>query len=318
MALPEDIAKYKDTYKVGWEAIRKARYQKMSQLGLIDPARTPLSKRFQDDLTWEANPDKEWDAQAMAVHAAMIDRMDQGIGRMISALRKNGQLDNTLILFLSDNGASPENCAAYGPGFDRPSETRDGRKIVYDLKKQILPGPQTSYASIGQRWANVANTPYQYWKAESYEGGVHTPLVAFWPAGITAPKGSYSAQVGHVMDFMRTFVELTGAKYPATYKGHPITPTTGISLVPSFQGKASAGHVSLFNEHFGARYARSGHWKLVSASRDTTWHLFNLATDRTETQDVAVHHPDKVRQLAFEWHQWARRHQVFPKPGKKN
>lgn len=318
MALPEDIAKYKDTYKVGWEAIRKARYQKMSQLGLIDPARTPLSKRFQDDLTWEANPDEEWDAQAMAVHAAMIDRMDQGIGRMISALRKNGQLDNTLILFLSDNGASPENCAAYGPGFDRPSETRDGRKIVYDLKKQILPGPQTSYASIGQRWANVANTPYQYWKAESYEGGIHTPLVAFWPAGITAKKGSYNAQVGHVMDFMRTFVELTGAKYPATYKGHPITPTTGISLVPSFQGKASAGHVSLFNEHFGARYARSGHWKLVSASRDTTWHLFNLATDRAETQDVAVHHPDKVRQLASEWHQWARRHQVFPKPGKKN
>lgn len=318
MALPEDIAKYKDTYKVGWEAIRKARYQKMSQLGLIDPARTPLSKRFQDDLTWEANLDKEWDAQAMAVHAAMIDRMDQGIGRMISALRKNGQLDNTLILFLSDNGASPENCAAYGPGFDRPSETRDGRKIVYDLKKQILPGPQTSYASIGQRWANVANTPYQYWKAESYEGGVHTPLLAFWPAGITAKKGSYSAQVGHVMDFMRTFVELTGAKYPATYKGHPITPTTGISLVPSFQGKASAGHVSLFNEHFGARYARSGHWKLVSASRDTTWHLFNLATDRTETQDVAAQHPDKVRQLASEWHQWARMHQVFPKPGKKN
>ncbi|GAB4040747.1 arylsulfatase [Spirosoma gilvum] len=317
MALPEDIAKYKDTYKVGWEAIRKARYQKMTKLGLIDPAKTPLSKRWQDDQTWEANPDKEWDAQAMAVHAAMIDRMDQGIGRIIKALRETGQLDNTLILFLSDNGASPENCAAYGPGFDRPSETRDGRKIVYDLKKQIMPGAQTSYASIGQRWANVANTPYQYWKAESYEGGVHTPLVAFWPAGITAKKGSYSAQVGHVMDFMNTFVELAGAKYPATYKGKAITPTTGISLVPSFQGKATAGHGSLFNEHFGARYARSGNWKLVSASRDTTWHLFDLATDRTETQDVAAQHPDKVRQLASEWQQWAKTHQVFPKPGKK-
>jgi arylsulfatase A-like enzyme len=318
MALPEDIAKYKDTYTSGWDAIRKARYQKMSKMGLIDPAKTKLSDRWQNELTWENNPDKAWDAQAMAVHAAMIDRMDQGIGRMIKALRETGQLDNTLILFLSDNGASPENCAAYGPGFDRPSETRDGRKIVYDLKKQIMPGLQTSYASIGQRWANVANTPYQFWKAESYEGGVHTPLVAFWPKGITAKKGSYSAQVGHVMDFMSTFVDLAGATYPASYKGHGITPTTGISLAPSFQGKTSPGHASMFNEHFGARYARSGDWKLVSASRDTTWHLFNLATDKTETQDVAAQYPDKVRQLESQWRQWANTHQIFPKPSKTN
>lgn len=317
MALPEDIAKYKDTYKSGWDAIRKARYEKMSRLGLIDPAKTKLSKRWQDDQSWESNPDKEWDAQAMAVHAAMIDRMDQGIGRMINALRETGQLDNTLILFLSDNGASPENCAAYGPGFDRPNETRDGRKIVYDLKKQILPGAETSYASIGQRWANVANTPYQFWKAESYEGGVHTPLVAYWPKGITAKKGSYSAQVGHVMDFMSTFTDATGATYPKTYKGHTITPTTGISLAPSFSGKASAGHETLFNEHFGARYARQGSWKLVSASRDTTWSLFNLATDQSETQDVAARYPDKVRQLANLWQQWANSHEVFPKPGRK-
>ncbi|QMW00859.1 arylsulfatase [Spirosoma foliorum] len=317
MALPEDIAKYKDTYKSGWDAIRKARYDKMSKMGLIDPTRTKFSKRWQDDLSWENNPDKEWDARAMAVHAAMIDRMDQGIGRMIKALRETGQLDNTLILFLSDNGASPENCAAYGPGFDRPNETRDGRPIVYDLKKQILPGAQTSYASIGQRWANVANTPYQFWKAESYEGGVHTPLVAFWPNGITAKKGSYSAQVGHVMDFMSTFVDMSGATYPKEFKGHAITPTTGISLMPSFQGKAAAGHETLFNEHFGARYARSGNWKLVSSSRDSTWHLFNLATDKSETHDVAAQFPDKVRQLESQWHQWANTHQVFPKPGKK-
>ena len=317
MALPDDIARYKDTYKGGWDAIRKARYAKMSKLGLIDPATTKLSARWQGDLSWEKNPDKQWDARAMAVHAAMIDRMDQGIGRIIQALRKTGQLDNTLILFLSDNGASPENCAAYGPGFDRPNKTRDGLPIVYDLKKQLLPGAETSYASIGQRWANVANTPYQYWKAESYEGGVHTPLVAFWPKGITAKKGSYSAQVGHVMDFMSTFVELTGATYPATFRGHAITPTTGISLVPSFRGQATPGHESLFNEHFGARYARQGDWKLVSSSRDSTWQLFNLAADKSETQDVAAQHPDKVRQLESQWHQWANTHQVFPKPGKK-
>jgi arylsulfatase len=318
MALPEDIAKYKDTYKSGWDAIRKARYDRMVKLGLIDPTTTKLSDRWQHELSWENNPDKEWDARAMAVHAAMIDRMDQGIGRMIKALREAGQLDNTLIVFLSDNGASPENCAAYGPGFDRPNETRDGQPIVYDLKKQVMPGPQTSFASIGQRWANVSNTPYQYWKAESYEGGIHTPMIAYWPDGIKAKKGSFSPQVGHVMDFMRTFVEIAGATYPKTVKGHAITPTTGISLVPSFQGKPATGHESLFNEHFGARYARSGDWKLVSSSRDSTWQLFNIATDKAETQDLASEHPEKVNKLKAQWQQWASTHQVFPKPGKKN
>ncbi|GAB3956174.1 arylsulfatase [Spirosoma harenae] len=316
-ALPEDIAHYKDRYKGGWDAIRQARYQKMIKLGLVDPAKTKISERFKSEQSWESNSDKDWDAHAMAVHAAMIDRMDQGIGRIINTLRETGQLDNTLILFLSDNGASSENCAAYGPGFDRPSETRNGQKIVFDVKKEVIPGPQTTYSSIGQRWANVANTPYTYWKAESYEGGVHTPLIAFWPSGIKAKKGSFSAQVGHVMDFMSTFVDLAGATYPKTYKGHTITPTTGISLLPSFQGKAAVGHASLFNEHFGARSVRAGDWKLVSATRDTTWQLFNLSADKSETQDVAAQYPDKVRQLKAHWQAWAQSHQVFPKPGKK-
>ncbi|MFN8345230.1 MAG: arylsulfatase [Spirosomataceae bacterium] len=317
MALPEDIEKYKDTYKSGWEAIRKARYEKMIRLGLIDPKKTPLSERWNNDQTWEANPDKEWDAQAMAVHAAMIDRMDQGIGRILNALRETGQLENTLILFLSDNGASPENCAAYGPGFDRPNETRDGRPIVYDLKKTVMPGPQTSFASIGQRWANVANTPYQYWKAEASEGGIHTPMIAFWPKGVKAKKGSFSAQVGHVMDFMRTCTEVAGAQYPKSFQGHTITPTTGHSLVPAFQGKTDRGHTTLFNEHFGARYARSGDWKLVTTGRDSTWHLFNLANDKTETNELTEKYPEKVSELKKLWHQWATTHQVLPKPPAK-
>jgi arylsulfatase A-like enzyme len=317
MAKPGDIEKYRDTYKGGWDAIRKARYEKMVKLGLIDPRQTKLSERWNDKLSWEQNPDKDWDALAMAVHAAMIDRMDQGIGRIIHALKETGQLDNTLILFLSDNGASAENCAAYGPGFDRPNETRDGRKIVYATRKEALPGPETTYSSIGQRWANVSNTPYQYWKAESYEGGIHTPLIAFWPKGITAIKGSFNPQVGHVMDFMPTFTEITGAMYPATFKGHAIPPTTGVSLAPTFSGKHMTGHEALFNEHFGARYAREGDWKLVSVSRDSAWHLFNLAEDRTETVDLAAQHPEKVRRLDSLWHQWANTHYVFPSPGRK-
>jgi arylsulfatase A-like enzyme len=317
MAKPQDIAKYKNTYKGGWDAIREARYQKMIRLGLIDPARTKLSKRWHNDLKWADNPNKEWDAEAMAVHAAMIDCMDQGIGRIIKALKQSGQLDNTLIVFLSDNGASAEDCAAYGPGFDRPNETRDGRKISYSQKKDVAPGPETTYSSIGERWSNVANTPYQYWKAESYEGGIHTPMIAYWPKGITAKKGGLSNQVGHVMDFMSTFIELAGARYPKVYKGHKIPATPGISLVPSFKAEEAAGHEVLFNEHFGARYARTGDWKLVSMSNDSTWHLFNLANDKTEMTDLSAKYPQKVHVLDSLWHHWANTHQVFPKPGKR-
>ncbi|MXV17271.1 arylsulfatase [Hufsiella ginkgonis] len=316
-AKPEDIEKYKDTYKAGWDAIREARYKKMVSLGLIDPVKTRFSAPVKRDVTWENNPDKEWDARAMAVHAAMIDRMDQGIGRIIEALRKTGKLDNTLVLFLSDNGASAEVAANYGPGFDRAGETRDGRKVIFATKKEVMPGPQTSYTAIGPRWANVANTPYQYWKTESYEGGLHTPLIAFWPKGITAKKGSYSAQVGHVMDFMRTFTDISGAKYPEVFKGKAITPTPGISLVPSFKGKAFAGHRELFNEHFGARYVRSGNWKMVSLARDTAWHLYDIANDRTELTDVASANPARVKELDSLWKKWANANGVFPKPGRR-
>jgi arylsulfatase len=314
MALPEDIAKYKDTYKPGWEAIREARYQRMVKMGIIDSSTTKLSPRWNDQLTWENNPDKDWDAMAMSVHAAMIDRMDQGIGRIIQALKATGQLDNTLIVVLSDNGASAENAAAYGPGFDRPGQTRDGRNIVYATQKQALPGPETTYSSIGQRWANVANTPYRYWKAESYEGGVHTPMIAFWPKGIAAPRGSYNDHIGHVMDFMNTCVELSGAVYPKNYKGHSIPASSGISLVPSFKGDGGRVHDLLFNEHFGARYAREGNWKIVADGRDSTWRLFDMATDKSETLDLAAKHPDVVHRLDSLWHQWANTHYVFPKP----
>jgi arylsulfatase len=314
MALPGDIAKYKDTYKAGWDSIRAARYRRMVKLGIIDPKKAPLSPRWGDDLKWEDNPTKDWDAAAMAVHAAMIDRMDQGIGRILKALRETGQLDNTLIVFLSDNGASNENCAAYGPGFDRPGETRAGQKIVYAVKKQVMPGPETTYSSIGQRWANVSNTPYRYWKAESYEGGIHTPMIAFWPKGIRLKKGSITDQLGHVKDFMATFVELAKAKYPQQYHGHQITPMQGKSLVQSFKGKLSTENEALFNEHYGARYVRYKGWKLVSIARDSTWHLYQINDDETELNDVANKYPDKVKEMDKMWHNWANNNNVFPKP----
>jgi arylsulfatase A-like enzyme len=314
MAKPKDIARYKDTYKAGWNVVREARYKKMIKLGLIDPKVTKLPENPKDELTWENNPDKDWDATAMAVHAAMIDNMDQGIGRIINTLKQTGQLDNTLILFLSDNGASAENCANYGPGFDRPSQTRTGKTIVYATKKQAIPGPQTTYSSIGPRWANVANTPYRYWKEQSFEGGIHTPLIAFWPKGITAKKGGFSEFTGHVMDFMLTFCELADTEYPSVFDKRTITPSSGKSIVASFHDQNAKGHNQLFNEHFGARYVRTDSWKLVSLPRDSTWHLYNLSADKTETNDLSGKFPEKVQHMDSLWNLWANTHQVSPKP----
>jgi arylsulfatase len=316
MAPEETIEKYKDTYKKGWQQIREDRYKRMIDLGIIDSTTAPLSQRFKDELTWDKNPDKEWDARAMAVHAAMVDRMDQGIGRIIEALKETGELENTLIVFLSDNGASAENAAAYGPGFDRPSETRDGREIVYATEKQAMPGPQTTYSSIGPRWANVANTPFKYSKAQSYEGGVHTPMIAFWPRGITVKKGSLTNQVGHVMDFMATALDLAGAEYPKTYHTNKIIPMQGISLAPIFKGEQREGHKALFNEHYGAKFARQGDWKLVKQNNEK-WHLYNITKDKTETNDLADQEPEKVQELDSLWQHWAEIHKVFPKRKKE-
>jgi arylsulfatase len=242
----------------------------------------------------------------------MVDRMDKGIGRMIGALREAGELENTLILFLSDNGASPENAARYGPGFDRPSQTRDGRKIVYPVNKEALPGPQTSFASIGPHWANVSNTPYRYAKEDSYEGGIRTPLIAFWPKGIRVPGGSMSGSTGHVMDFMATFVEVARAPYPAHYRGTPVKPLQGKSLVPAFRSQKATGHAALFNEHFGARYVRFEGWKLVGR-RNEPWKLYRVAEDETERNDVASRYPEVVQKLEQMWQEWTKANAVVPK-----
>ena len=314
MALPADIEKYKDTYKKGWDAIREKRYQKLAMLGLIDSVKAPLSERWRDGLKWENNKDSIFDARAMAVHAAMIDRMDQGIGRIIKTLKETGQLENTLIVFLSDNGASAENAAGYGAGFDRPSHTRDGKVISFSTAKDILPGSQTTFTSIGDRWANVANTPYRYWKEQSFEGGIHTPMIAFWPNGLKVKGGSVTNQVGHVMDFMATFIEVAKAEYPKRYKGNEITPLQGLSLLPIFKGKERQGHQALFNEHIGAKYVRSKGWKLVQGSGNlpgkSVWNLYHIAEDLTETKDLASEYPDKVVELKIMWEDWAAKNQV--------
>lgn len=317
-ALPGDIKKYEEMYKVGWDAIRERRYQKMIAQGLFPADKDILSPRWAQERKWEENPNKDWDAYAMAVRAAMIDRMDQGIGRIIETLRATGELDNTLIFFLSDNGASSDDAQKYGPGLDRPGGTRDGREIVYPVDKKILPGPETTFASTDNMWGNAANTPFRYWKVNSYEGGICTPLVAHWPTGIKAGKGSVTNQVGHVIDFMATVSELAGVAYPQKLNGHKITPVEGQSLVPVLKGLERKGHEYLFFEHLNGKAVRYGDWKLVSLNARSNWELYNIREDRTELHDLSAQFPELVEKLKTKWMEWAKQNHVLPKPGVKS
>jgi arylsulfatase len=242
----------------------------------------------------------------MAVHAAMVDRLDRSIGRLIGALEAAGQLDNTLILFLSDNGASPE--VPQRPGYDRTGQTRDGRHVKYkDIPLDEL-GSEQSYTGIGAAWASASNTPFRYWKQESFEGGCHTPLIVHWPNALKAKPGSICHEVGHVMDILPTCLDLAGAPYPEMASGHKLTPLDGRSLVPVLEGKSRAGHGTLFFEHVEGRAVRAGDWKLVAYSRTPNkWELYNLAKDQTETRDLADRYPDRVEAMKADWNAWAKR-----------
>jgi arylsulfatase A-like enzyme len=314
-ALPEDIEKYKDTYKVGWDSIRNARYERQKTLGLFPAQDNFLSApRFKDK--WSDNPNAEWDARAMAVHAAMIDRMDQGIGQVIDALKKNGQYDNTLIVFLSDNGCSNEDCQNYSPGEnDRPDMTRSGEAMVYPHNKEVLPGPETTYASLGAHWANVSNTPFRFWKAKSYEGGICTPMIAHWPKVIKKNIGGITPEIGHVMDLMATCVEISGATYPKKYKGHNIIPMEGISLLPVFKTGHRKGHEYLGFEHFNeCAFITADGWKIVRPGANAQWELYNLNVDRSEMSDQSGRNSGKLSQMIKAYDAWTGRCMVLPRP----
>ncbi|MDR3061427.1 MAG: arylsulfatase [Dysgonamonadaceae bacterium] len=315
-ALPEDIAKYENTYKKGWDSIRNARYERMLDKKIFDGYTNYLSPR-QFKKTWNENETQEWDARAMAVHAAMVDKMDRGIGELIATLEKNGQLDNTLILFLSDNGCSNEDCQNYSGGEnDRPDMTRSGEPVIYPKKKEVLPGPETTYASIGAVWANVANTPFRFWKAKAYEGGICTPMIAYWPKGIKKNKGKMTEQMGHVMDIMATCIDLAEASYPQTYNGNNIIPLEGKSLVPVFKSGKRTGHDVIGFEHFNEKaLITEDLWKIVQpGGKNAKWELYNLKTDRTELNNVADVYPEKLNELIHKYDEWAKRCMVVPGP----
>jgi arylsulfatase len=238
----------------------------------------------------------------MEVHAAMVDRVDQGIGRVVDSLRRAGQLDNTVIFFLCDNGASPE--IPGPPGYDRNGGTRDGRPALRDAELQLPKnrdklGSDESYTGIGPGWASAASTPLRYWKMESYEGGCRTPLVIHWPAGLKRAAGSISRDIGHVIDIAPTCLAL--AKVPVTgdFK------MDGISLAPVLAGQSLDVDRALLFAHVQGRGVRRGPWKASKLDR-RGWELFNLDVDPGETRDLSGENPDVLNSLVRELGDWGR------------
>ena len=314
MAPEEEIKKYEHVYDEGWQKIREERYKKLIEKGIFKGDTTKLSEFMFPDLKWAENENENWDSRAMAVHAAMIDRMDQNIGKLIDKLEATGQLDNTVIMFMSDNGASSERPSQYGIGFDRPSETRDGSEIHYPVKKseEHLPGPETVMSGIGPVWANVANTPFRYWKARVYEGGITSPFIVHWPAGIKE-QGVVKSQAAHIIDIMPTLLELSGATYPEEFNGNTIDPYMGESMVSAFTNTEEAPiNETLFWEHFGAAALRQGDWKLVKLDGNADWELYNLKEDRTEMNNLAAEYPERLKNMQEEWNTMAKATDVFP------
>jgi len=239
----------------------------------------------------------------------MVDRIDQNLGRLIKTLKQTGQYENTLIIFLSDNGASPET-VEWGPGYDRSSQTRDGKKMLYGYDNPPLDiiGSETSYVSIGPAWANAANTPFKYWKKESYEGGSCTPCIIHWPKGLKAKAGSITTQPAHVMDIMSTCIELSGAPYPSEYKGHKVLPLEGESLMSIIEGGRRQKPEEYYFEHENGKAVRKAGWKLVAFSgAPRKWHLYHIAEDMTEMDDLIDKNPEKAAQLKQDWNKWSQR-----------
>jgi arylsulfatase len=307
-ALPEDIAKYRGKYRLGWDELRRRRHQRLIELGLVD-RRWALTPRDEQAPAWAVVKDKDWEERRMEVYAAMIDRMDQGIGRLMKQLADHGLEKNTLVLFLSDNGGCAEELAAKWRGQMFPERLRDGRPTKVGNDPAAMPGPDDVFQSYGLPWANASNTPFRLYKHWVHEGGIATPLIACWPATIRKPGITH--QVGHVIDIMATCLDVAGIDYPETFKGRTLVPLEGKSLAPIIHGKDRVGHEALFWEHEGNRAVRQGKWKLV-AREGCAWELYDLEADRTELHDLAAEHPDRAKEMARLYEQWAKKVGVVP------
>lgn len=289
----EVIAKYRGKYMVGWDKLREQRHAKQKELGIVDPKWT-LAPRPPEVAAWESLHETQRDRfdQMMATYAAMVDRIDASVGRLVAGLEERGELGNTLILFLQDNGGNAEG---------GPNGTTKGPGAI---------GSPRSYVLLGMSWAMLNNTPFARYKHFTHEGGISTPLIAHWPAGIASSRhGALEPQPGHLVDIMATCLDLAGVEYPAEVSGRQIEPLQGVSLRPAFDGKPLARPGPLFWEHEGNKAVREGKWKLVQRHK-AAWQLFDLEADRTEQHDLIGLHPGIASRLEAAWNGWARRTHV--------
>jgi arylsulfatase A-like enzyme len=309
-ALPEDIAKYEKTYLGGWDELRATRYRRLIELGLIDPT-SALSPRDPTNPAWAKVEHKDWEARRMAVYAAMIDRMDQGIGKIMTQLRASGVDRDTLVLFLSDNGGCAEGSGAraYNPVDYVPRQAPDGRPVVRGNFPENIPGDAATYSTYGRVWANASNTPFRSYKHWVHEGGIATPFIAHWPAGIRQPR--VTRYTGHIIDVMATCLDLAAVPYPKSYHGRSIVPVEGRTLRPVFEGRETPVARELYWEHEGNRAVRDGKWKLV-ANYNKPWELYDMEADRTELHDLAARQPGQVKALSAKFDTWAKRVGVVP------
>jgi arylsulfatase len=329
----EDLAKYEGRFDEGWDALREKRLARLHETGILDES-AALSGRDPTQPAWHSAQHKDWQAKRMEAYAAQIDRMDQGVGRILGALEEAGELSDTLVVFLSDNGASDEALPLVKlEKFKTRSDilrtkTRDGREVRFGNEPSIVPGGEDTYASYGRAWANLSNTPFRYYKQWTHEGGIATPFIVHWPHG-GLRNGSVVRAPFQLVDVMPTILEATGAAYPARRGERAITPYEGRSLLPALRG-GTAPEATLFWEHTGNAAVRRGRWKLLRSHPEVKrywvdsgtlkprieysyrWELYDLASDRAEIHDVAGKHPDIVSDLSAQWQAWADRVGVIP------
>jgi arylsulfatase A-like enzyme len=317
-ARQQDVERYEHTYDVGWDRIRAGRFERQVAMSIVKKEWGLSPRAEYRNLSegasvldaWDAAPDKPWQARRMAVYAAMVECMDRGIGRILDTIKTRGVESDTLVIFLSDNGGCAEN--VHRDWYDVPARTRDGRAIRVGNDPQFMPGPEEVFQSYGPAWANASNTPFRRFKHWTEEGGIATPFIVRWPGVVKDVGGIDHAQVGDVIDLMPTALAAAGATYPKRYGGHPVLPYEGVDLLPALKGD-TIRRGPLGWEHEGNRAIRIRDWKLIAAYGEK-WQLYNLASDRTELDDLAAMQPQKVRELRTAYEQWAKRCGVEPWP----
>jgi len=304
-AWEEDIAKYEGKYMQGWDAIRTSRHEEMKGLGIIDP-KWPISARDEDSPPWESVENKEYEDIKMATYSAMVEQVDRGVGRIVDTLKAKGEFENTLIMFLSDNGGCAE-LFQEDDDWGEPSQwetepTLEGLPIRVGNIPELRPGPDTTFQAVELPWANVSDTPFRLFKRWIHEGGITTPFTAHWPN--TIDPGQIRHEPMQIIDIAATIYDVGNAAYPSQFSDHDITPIEGESFLPALEKKSWAREKPIFVEHEGNRGVRMGDWKLV-AEWEGPWELYNMADDRTELNSLADSEQARASGMQKTYFEWA-------------